>query len=177
MIYDRIVKALISSYRVDLDTFYFHPKFSGFLVAMMVGLAVVAVTALALISTGDAGTEALAVVLPAGRFLASALPAWDEGWHSWEVPRVPEVGHSLSVIYPSKILLMVTTASADAIFPASAAPCKALAIQLQAIYFGTLASSGLMFFLGRHPFPGWRLRPHGGPPLEQSMGPCRFLVV
>ena len=101
-----------SSKRSDLDWgFDVHP----IVAVMSAGVAVVAVGAFTLRSALYSRSEALTVILAAGRFLACAPSGRHKRWHAFEVARVAVVGHLLRVEDAGFVAWVVLAARADAV--------------------------------------------------------------
>jgi hypothetical protein len=107
---------------------------------MAMRLAVVAVQTLAVFSALHTSAITLAVVFPTGGLLTGASAQGYEGRHPLESSRVPIVGHLLRLVDVELAAILVAAGIAVALLIAESALREALAVHLEAINFGALAT-------------------------------------
>ena len=108
------------------------------------GLSVSAIEAFAFLTTRNTSSEALAIIFVARRFLARASSCRHIGGHPREMTWVAVVGDTLSMIYSSWVVRMVSTTRTDTLFATDSSFCKALTVKFETIDLGTLAASILI---------------------------------
>jgi hypothetical protein len=119
---------------------------------MTMGLAVVAVQALAVFSAFHASPITLAVVFATGGLLTGASAQGYEGRHPLESSRMSIVGHLLRLVDVELAVSLVAAGIAFALLIAESALGETLAVHLEAIDFGALAARVVLAARGKIEF-------------------------
>lgn len=146
---------------------------------MTVRFTVTAIQTLAFLSTRHSCSKTLTIVFSTRWFFACAFSAWYKGWNSGEMPWIPIVCNSLSMVYSCLISMVVATARTNAppstFFPLG----KTLTVKFQTVDFTTFAARRLVFLLHVHARALGRrgLRPHWRSSRSKGEWKCTLIVV
>ena len=146
---------------------------------MSMRFTVTAIQALALQSAGHSCSKTLTIVFPTRWFFACAFSAWYKGWNSGEMPWIPIVCNSLSMVNSCLISMVVATTRTNALPSTFFSLGKTLTVKFQTVYFTTFAASWLVIFLHVHARTLGRrgLGPHWRSSRSKGEGKCTLIAV